>query len=80
MVFIEGEVLYGRKGPVPEEEYTIPLGRGEVKKEGEDVTLVAWSKMLYGVLTAADERRLTGWTRSGAGNGRGCAHALCQEP
>jgi pyruvate dehydrogenase E1 component beta subunit len=55
IVFLEGEVLYGRKGQVPEEEYTIPLGKGEVKREGKDVTVVAWSKMVYVALDAAAE-------------------------
>ena len=55
IVFIESEVLYGRKGPVPDEEYTIPLGKGDVKREGKDVTLVAWSKMLYVAQDAATE-------------------------
>lgn len=55
VVFIEGEVLYGRKGPVPEEDYVIPLGKGDVKREGKDVTLVAWSKMLQVALDAAIE-------------------------
>lgn len=55
VVFIEGEVLYGRKGPVPEEEYTIPLGKGDIKREGRDVTVVAWSKMVYVALDAATE-------------------------
>ena len=55
VVFIEGEVLYGRKGPVPDEDYIIPLGKGDIKREGKDVTLVAWSKMLQVVLDAANE-------------------------
>ena len=55
IVFIESEVLYGRKGSVPDEEYTIPLGKGDVKREGKDVTLVAWSKMLYVAQDAATE-------------------------
>jgi pyruvate dehydrogenase E1 component subunit beta len=55
IVFIEGEVLYGRKGQVPEEEYTIPLGKGDVKREGKDVTIIAWSKMVYVALEAATE-------------------------
>jgi pyruvate/2-oxoglutarate/acetoin dehydrogenase E1 component len=53
VVFIEGELLYGRKGEVPEGEYLIPLGKGEVKREGKDVTVVAWSKMLQVALDAA---------------------------
>jgi len=55
VIFIEGEILYGRKGQVPEEEYTIPLGKGDVKREGKDVTVVAWSKMAYVALDAAAE-------------------------
>ena len=55
VVFIEGEVLYGRKGQVPEEEYTIPLGKGDVKREGKDVSIIAWSKMVYVALEAATE-------------------------
>jgi pyruvate dehydrogenase E1 component beta subunit len=52
VVFIEGELLYGRKGEVPEEEYLIPFGKGDVKREGKDVTLVAWSKMVQVALDA----------------------------
>ncbi len=55
IVFIEGEVLYGRKGQVPDEEYTIPLGKGDVKREGKDVTIIAWSKMVYVAQDAAAE-------------------------
>ena len=55
IVFIEGELLYGRKGQVPEEEYTIPLGKGDVKREGKDVTIVAWSKMVAVATEAATE-------------------------
>ncbi len=55
VIFIEGEVLYGRKGPVRDEEHQIPLGQGEVKRTGQDVTLVAWSKMVHAVLDVAAE-------------------------
>jgi len=55
VVFIEGEVLYGRKGHVPEEEYIIPLGKGDVKREGKDITVIAWSKMVSVALDAATE-------------------------
>ncbi len=55
VIFIEGEVLYGRKGEVREEEYRIPLGQGEVKRSGTDVTIVAWSKMVHTALDAARE-------------------------
>ena len=46
IIFIESEVMYGEKGEIPEGEYTIPIGVGEVKKEGTDVTIVSWSKAL----------------------------------
>jgi len=55
IVFIEGEVLYGRKGPVPDEEYMIPLGQGDMKREGTDLTIVAWSKMVHVAQDAAAE-------------------------
>lgn len=55
VVFIEGEVLYGRKGPMSEGDRRIPLGRAEIKRGGTDVTVVAWSKMLHVALAAADE-------------------------
>lgn len=60
IIFIEGEVLYGRKGPVPDEEYTIPLGKGDVKREGKDVTIVAWSKMSHVAQDAATELAKSG--------------------
>ena len=55
ILFIEHKVLYGVSGPVPEEEYIIPLGKSEVKREGSDVTLVSYSFMLHKCLAAADE-------------------------
>ncbi|TGM34334.1 pyruvate dehydrogenase complex E1 component subunit beta [Leptospira biflexa] len=45
-IFIESEVLYGMKGEVPEGEFTIPLGLGELKRKGTDITLVTWSRAL----------------------------------
>lgn len=53
IVFIESEVMYGDKGEIPDGEYTIPLGVGEIKKEGKDLTIVAWSKTLAHVVTKA---------------------------
>lgn len=55
VVFMESEMLYGLKGEVPEEEYLIPLGQADILREGADVTLVAWNKMRYVALDAADE-------------------------
>ena len=54
VIFMENEVLYNMKGEVPEEEYHIPLGLGEVKRAGKDVTIVAWSRSAMTALTAAD--------------------------
>ena len=54
VIFIEGETLYGSKGEVPEEEYLIPLGVADVKREGRDVTILAWSKMVATAQAAAD--------------------------
>jgi pyruvate/2-oxoglutarate/acetoin dehydrogenase E1 component len=55
IVFIEGEVLYADQGEIPEGEYTIPLGVGEVKRTGKDITVIGWSKMVKIALAAAEE-------------------------
>lgn len=55
VMFLESEMLYGMKGEVPEEEYWIPIGQAAVKREGNDITVVAWNKMLLLVLSVADE-------------------------
>ena len=55
VVFIEGQELYSTKGEVPDGDYTIPIGRAEVAREGADVTLIAWSKMLFMALRCADQ-------------------------
>jgi pyruvate/2-oxoglutarate/acetoin dehydrogenase E1 component len=55
VLFIEHKILYSAKGPVPEEEYLIPLGRAEVKKEGSDVTLISYSLMLNKTLSVAEQ-------------------------
>ena len=54
VMFIEHKMLYKEKGPVPEEEYIIPLGVADVKREGADVTLVTYSRMVLRALEAAD--------------------------
>ena len=53
IVFIESEVMYADKGEIPDGEYIIPLGVGEVKKEGKDLTIVSWSKILAHVVWKA---------------------------
>jgi pyruvate dehydrogenase E1 component beta subunit len=45
-IFIESEVLYGVKGEVPDEEYSIPLGKGEIKRKGTDLSIITWSRAL----------------------------------
>lgn len=55
VIFIESELLYGTKGEVPEGEYTIPIGVADVKREGRDVTIVAYSRMLFLALEAAED-------------------------
>lgn len=55
VIFIESETLYGIKGEVPEDEYTIPLGVADVARAGTDVTVVAWMGMLHRSLEAAAE-------------------------
>ncbi len=54
VLFIEHEMLYSLKGPVPEGEHLIPFGQAEVKRPGGDVTIVAWSKMVHEALRAAE--------------------------
>ncbi len=53
VVFFEDKMMYKMKGPVPVEEYTIPFGVADIKREGEDVTIVATSSMVQVALAAA---------------------------
>ncbi len=54
VMFFENKVLYGTKGDVPEGDEGIPLGVADVKREGDDVTIVAISRMVQQALAAAD--------------------------
>ncbi len=54
MAFFEDKLMYQLKGPVPTEEYTIPLGVADVKRAGSDITLVATSSMVQVALAAAE--------------------------
>ncbi len=54
VVFIEHKMLYNTKGEVPEEEYTVPIGSADVKREGADITVVATQRQVYAALEAAD--------------------------
>jgi pyruvate dehydrogenase E1 component beta subunit len=55
VIFMESEVMYGDKGQVPEGEYLIPIGVADIKREGTDVTLVSFGKMMKIALQAAAE-------------------------
>jgi pyruvate dehydrogenase E1 component beta subunit len=55
VIFMESEVMYGEKGQIPEEEYLIPIGKANVAREGKDVTIVSFNKMMKVALGAADE-------------------------
>ena len=60
VMFIEHARLYGVKGEVPDEEYTLPIGVSDVKRPGRDVTIVSYSRMLHVVLGAAEALAKTG--------------------
>ena len=55
VIFIEHKMIYLNKGPVPEEEYLIPFGVADIKREGRDVTIFAYSNMVFKSLQAAAE-------------------------
>ncbi len=55
VIFMESEQMYGDKGEVPEGEYTIPLGLADIKREGKDVTIVSFGKIIKEVYAASDE-------------------------
>lgn len=55
VIFIEHKMIYLNKGPVPEEEYLIPFGVADIKREGRDVTIFAYSNMVFKSLQAAVE-------------------------
>ena len=55
VIFMESEQMYGDKGEVPEGEYTLPIGVADVKREGKDVTIVSFGKIIKEAYKAADE-------------------------
>ncbi|HYB22103.1 MAG TPA: alpha-ketoacid dehydrogenase subunit beta [Thermodesulfobacteriota bacterium] len=55
VLFYEHKLLYGVKGMIPEEEYLVPIGKAEVKREGKDVTIVSYAWTLHKALKAAEE-------------------------
>ncbi len=55
VIFMESEVMYGDKSDVPAEEYYIPLGKADIKRQGRDVTIVSYNKMMKVALGVAAE-------------------------
>ena len=55
VVFMESEVMYGDVGEVPTEEYLIPIGKARIAREGKDVTIISYNKMMKVALGAAEE-------------------------
>ncbi|HET8838257.1 MAG TPA: pyruvate dehydrogenase complex E1 component subunit beta, partial [Flavobacteriaceae bacterium] len=55
VLFMESEQMYGDKGEVPEEEYTLPIGVADIKREGKDVTIVSFGKIIKEAYKAAEE-------------------------
>lgn len=54
VIYIEHKLLLGVQGEVPEGEYLVPLGKADIKREGSDITIVAWSAMVHKALAAAE--------------------------
>jgi pyruvate dehydrogenase E1 component beta subunit len=53
VIFVEHSLLYGVKGPVPEGEYAIPIGKADVKREGKDITIISYLRMTQTAMMAA---------------------------
>lgn len=62
VIFLEGEMMYAWKGEVPDEEYLIPLGKAEIKRTGEEVTLISFSRSMQMVLEAAEVLEKEGYS------------------
>jgi pyruvate dehydrogenase E1 component beta subunit len=60
VVFFESELTYSLKGEVPEGEYTVPIGKADLKREGSDVTIITWSKNVFLALQVVDELQSRG--------------------
>jgi pyruvate dehydrogenase E1 component beta subunit len=55
VIVLEGEMLYNTKGEVPEEEYLIPIGKAELKREGDHCSIITYGKMALVAIQAADQ-------------------------
>jgi len=60
VLFLESELMYSVKGPVPNDEYLIPLGEGDIKRPGKDVTIIGFSKPVHFILEAAEQLEIDG--------------------
>jgi pyruvate dehydrogenase E1 component beta subunit len=60
VVFLEHKNLYAHTGPVPEHDYAVELGRGDIKRSGKDLTIIAWSFMVGRALEAAEHLAVEG--------------------
>jgi pyruvate/2-oxoglutarate/acetoin dehydrogenase E1 component len=60
VIFIEHKKLYGESCPVPEEEYLIPLGKGDIKRQGKDISVITYSRCVNMALKAAEELQKEG--------------------
>ncbi|MES2387279.1 MAG: pyruvate dehydrogenase complex E1 component subunit beta [Bacteroidota bacterium] len=60
VIFMESELMYADKGEVPVDEYLIPIGKADIKKEGTDVTIVSFGKMVKVAISAAIELQKEG--------------------
>ncbi|MBL7958493.1 MAG: pyruvate dehydrogenase complex E1 component subunit beta [Flavobacteriales bacterium] len=60
VLFMESERMYGDKGEVPDGEYLLPIGKAAIAREGKDVTIVSFGKMMKVALGAADELKKEG--------------------
>jgi pyruvate dehydrogenase E1 component beta subunit len=54
VMFFQHKLLFAQKGPVPEGDYVVPLGKGEIKRHGKDITILTYSRMTYVALDAAE--------------------------
>jgi pyruvate dehydrogenase E1 component beta subunit len=55
VLFMEDKMMYNQKGPLPDGDYTVPLGKARIHRAGKDVTIICTSSMLYPALEAADK-------------------------
>lgn len=55
VVFFEQKLLYRKKGPVPQEDYVIPLGKADIKREGKDATIITYGRMVQACLKVAED-------------------------